>query len=262
IERILEAITAGEVEKVVLGRPLDVTLGEAPDSAGALAALRTANPLAHTYLIQFARDRFLLGASPELIGSVRSGRLRTMAVGGSTPRGADPESDAWLGRQLVGSRKDGVEHRIVVEDIVRRLEPLGVSLDRIPEPKLLRLPRIQHLRTELEARLPDGRTVLDVVGALHPTAAVCGEPRDAADAILREIESFERGWYAGPVGWLDADGEGEFAPALRCAVARGPLLRLFAGAGIVAGSRARAEWDETRVKLQTMLGALGVSRVP
>ena len=111
-------------------------------------------------------------------------------------------------------------------------------------------------------RTPPGTHVLSLVEALHPTAAVCGDPRSAALKLIRAEEPVGRGWYAGPVGWFDDRGDGEFAPALRSAVCRGPLLRLYAGAGIVKGSRARAEWDETRVKLQTMLGALGVERAP
>ena len=262
IERILGEIASGSVRKVVLARPLDVTLAEVPDSASVLAALRASNPLAHTVLLQFSRDRYLLGAAPELIGALRGRRFRTMAVAGSIPRGADPESDEWLGRQLLGSRKNRVEHEIVVEDIVERLSGSGTSIGDVPEPTLLRLPRIQHLRSELEALVPAGTHVLDLVRALHPTAAVCGHPRETARRILAEEEAVSRGWYAGPVGWFDDAGAGEFAPALRSAVGRGPLLRLYAGAGIVEGSRPRAEWDETRVKFQTMLQALGVARVP
>ena len=263
VERILEAIRSGRVRKAVLSRPLDITLAEPPDSAAVLAALRSANPLAHVYLLQFARGRFLVGAAPELVGSLRGERFRTMAVGGSTPRGADPVSDVWLGRQLLHSDKDREEHLIVVEDIVRQLRAAGLrAVDEISEPSLLRLPRIQHLRTELEVETPPGTHILTIVEALHPTAAVCGDPRDAALELLRAGEAMGRGWYAGPVGWFDADGDGAFAPALRAAVCRGPLLRLYAGAGIVKGSRSRAEWDETRVKLQTMLGALGVARGP
>ncbi len=262
IERILAEIANGAVRKVVLARPLDVTLTEVPDSASVLQALRGRNPLAHTYLVQFERDRFLLGAAPELIGRLENGRFRTMAVAGSIPRGADPESDEWLGRQLLGSHKNVVEHQIVVEDIAEHLAGVGVELESVPEPELLRLPRIQHLRTELEARVGEGTHILELVRALHPTAAVCGYPHEEAREILVEEERAPRGWYAGPVGWFDEVGNGEFAPALRSAVGRGPLLRLYAGCGIVEGSRPRAEWDETRVKLQTMLQALSVGRVP
>ena len=261
VDGILDEIRSGRVRKAVLARPIDITLGEPPDSAALLTALRTANPLAHLYLIQFARDRFLVGAAPELIGSLRGRRFRTMAVGGSTPRGADPASDAWLGRQLIDSRKNREEHLVVVEDIIKRLRQTGIEVDAVPEPGLLRLPRIQHLRTNLEAETRPGTHMLSLVGTLHPSAAVCGDPRHAALDLIRMHEPESRGWYAGPVGWFDEEGNGEFAPALRCGVARGPLLRLYAGAGLVSGSRAPAEWDETRVKLQTMLAALGVARI-
>jgi len=262
VDRILSAIRRGEAYKVVLARPLDVTLREALDSTSVLTALRAANPLAHTYLVQFAPDRFLLGASPELIGSLRGGSFKTMAVAGSAPRGVDPDADDRLGRQLLASQKDRIEHEIVVEDIIEHLGGLGLRVGEVPEPDLLRLPRIQHLRTRLQAPVPNELRALALIRALHPTAAVCGRPRGAALEILAEQEPADRGWYAGPVGWFDAAGDGEFAPALRCAVARGPLLRLYAGAGVVEGSRAGAEWDETGVKLQTMLEALGVARVP
>ena len=262
VNRILKEIAGGNVRKVVLARPLDVTLAEVPDSVSVLAALRTANPLSHVYLRQFARDRFLLGAAPELICSLHDDVFHTMAVGGSTPRGADPESDGWLGRQLLGSHKNRVEHTIVVEDIIKHLSEVGINMEELPAPALLRLPRIQHLRTDLHASVPSETSIISLIEALHPTAAVCGEPGTVALDILNEEESVGRGWYAGPVGWFDAAGNGEFAPALRSAVCRGPLLRLFAGSGIVSGSRPLAEWDETRVKFQTMLDALGVARVP
>ena len=262
VERILEEVAEGKVRKVVLARPLDVTLAELPDSASVFAALRTANPLSHVYLTQFARDQFLLGAAPELICSLRGDLFHTMAVGGSAPRGADPESDGRLGRQLLGSQKNRVEHQIVVDDIVNHLSRVGIDIRDLPDPGLLRLPRIQPLRTELYASLSPETRILSLVEALHPTAAVCGDPGAVALELVTDEESVGRGWYAGPVGWFDAAGNGEFAPALRSAVCRGPLLRLYAGSGIVEGSRPRAEWDETRIKFQTMLDALGVRHVP
>ena len=262
VDEILDEIRSGRVRKVVLARSVDITLGRPPDSAAVLTALRTANPLAHLYLMQFARDRFFVGAAPELIGSLRGRDFRTMAVGGSTPRGADPASDAWLGRQLIDSRKNREEHLVVVEDIVEQLRRAGVRIEAVPKPALLRLPRIQHLRTDLEAEVPPGTHILSLVETLHPTAAVCGDPRPGALDMIRARETESRGWYAGPVGWFDEEGNGEFAPALRGGVARGPLLRLYAAAGLVRNSRAPAEWDETRVKLQTMLAALGVARMP
>lgn len=262
ISRILADIERREVQKVVLARPLDVSLSEIPDPVSILHRLRAANPLSHAFLLQFEADHFLLGAAPELLGSLAHGKFRTMAVAGSIPRGPDPESDEWLGRQLLSSRKNRAEHQIVVDDIVERLrrfipEPRGAL-----EPSLLKLSSIQHLRITLEGEVPADTHILELVEALHPTAAVCGYPRETALEILTQEERVGRGWYAGPVGWFDARGEGEFAPAIRSAVACGPLLRLYAGAGIVDGSRTGAEWDETRVKLQTVLRALGIARVP
>lgn len=262
IERILKDIAAGSVRKVVLARPLDVSLSGIPDATLILSGLRASNPSAHSFLLQFREDRFFLGAAPELLGSLRGERFRTMAVAGSIPRGADPESDEWLGRQLLSSRKNRVEHEIVVEDVLERLAPLIRPPPSTSGPELLRLPRIQHLWTELSGRVAGEAHILDLVGALHPTAAVCGHPRPEALSVLAEEEPIGRGWYAAPVGWFDERGDGDFSPALRSAVARGPLLRLYAGAGIVDGSRPRSEWDETRVKFQTMLQALGVARVP
>jgi menaquinone-specific isochorismate synthase len=262
IERIVADIERREVQKVVLARPLDVSLSEIPDPISILHRLRAANPLSHAFLVQFESDSFLFGAAPEVLGSLAGRAFQTMAVAGSIPRGPDPESDEWLGRQLLSSRKNRAEHQIVVDDIVERLRPFIPEPHGATEPTLLKLSSIQHLRITLGGEVPADTHILDLIEALHPTAAVCGYPRETALEILTEEERVGRGWYAGPVGWFDVRGEGEFAPALRSAVACGPLLRLYAGAGIVDGSRAGAEWDETRVKLQTVLRALGIARVP
>ena len=143
--------------------------------------------------------------------------------------------------------------------MVARLTPFTGTVDAQPEPHVLTLARIQHLESEIRARVPDGTGVLDVLAALHPTPAVCGLPRDAALSLLSRQEPFERGWYAGPVGWFDGEGNGVFAPALRCAVARGSRWRLFAGAGIVAGSDPALEWDETGMKFEPVLRSLEAS---
>ena len=290
VNEALGEIRSGNLRKVALARAVDLTLAEPPAPVILLSTLRGGNPLAHVYLAQFARGRFFVGASPEILGSLtgrriaataRAGasprrrgsgapseaskgglRFRTMAVGGSAPRGADPESDAWLGHQLLNSRKNRTEHEIVIENIVGSLGRAGIRVGSVADATLLRLPRIQHLKTLLEAEVPARTHILSLVEVLHPTAAVCGEPSSAALDVIRAAEPLGRGWYAGPVGWFDASGDGEFAPALRCAVCRGPLLRLYAGAGIVAGSLADAEWDETQVKFQTTLGALGVAPAP
>ena len=161
----------------------------------------------------------------------------------------------------MGRPRVGMEHRIALEDMVARLGPLADDIEAQPEPHVLTLARLQHLETEIRARLPEGTSALTVLEALHPTPAVCGLPRDAALEFLDEAGPFERGWYAGPVGWFDLDGNGVFVPALRCAVVQDLRWRLFAGAGIVEGSDPGLEWDETNIKFEPMLRALAASGV-
>ncbi|HKK08562.1 MAG TPA: chorismate-binding protein, partial [Gemmatimonadota bacterium] len=190
------------------------------------------------------------------------GRFHAMAVAGTTRRSRDPEEDERLGRALLESAKDRAEHAIGVRDMRERLAALGAEPTVDESPHLLRLRGIQHLGTDLSIRAAGGRTVLDLLEAMHPTAAVSGYPREPAAAFLRERERFERGWYAGPVGWFDASGDGAFAPALRCAVVRGDRARLFAGAGIVEGSDPVREWEETAMKLRPALEVLGAASAP
>jgi isochorismate synthase EntC len=143
--------------------------------------------------------------------------------------------------------------------MLERLDQVAEGVRAEPEPHVLVLPAIQHLESEISARAHSGTTVLEVLAALHPTPAVCGFPRDQAQELLAQEEGFERGWYAGPVGWFDLEGNGVFAPALRSAVLSDGSWRLFAGAGIVEGSSPDAEWTETAIKLETVLWALGAS---
>jgi isochorismate synthase len=174
-------------------------------------------------------------------------------------RGETPEEQDRLAKQLLESEKEGVEQRIALDDMVARLGPLAEEVRSQPEPHVLTLARLQHLETEIHARLPVGTSALTVLEALHPTPAVCGLPRDTALEFIGEQEPFDRGWYAGPVGWFDLDGNGEFVPALRCAVVHDDRWRLFAGAGIVRGSDPGLEWEETSIKFEPMLRALAAS---
>ncbi len=258
VERILGAIERGEVRKVVLARTLDASLREAPDPLAILERLRDANPRGYVFFLEPAPGRAFFGAAPELVGALTGHAFHSTAVAGTIRRGRTPAEDEALARRLLGSEKERAEHRIGVEDMCERLARVtaGARVDR--EPRVVRLNRVQHLRTDLAAILPERRHVLSLVGALHPTAAVCGHPREAAARILREEEGFDRGWYAAPVGWFDGDGDGEFAPGLRSAVLRGASLRLFAGAGIVRGSEPTREWEETRLKFDPVLRLFGV----
>ena len=255
----LVAIDEGRVSKVVLARTLDVITESCLDPIEVVHHLWQENRGSHVFYFEPEDGCAIAGAAPETVTSVSEGRFRATAVAGTVAKGETPEEQKRLAQRLLASEKEGVEHRIALEDMVARLGPLAREIDAQPEPHVLTLARLQHLETEIRARLPERTSALTVLEALHPTPAVCGLPRDAALEFLREEEPFERGWYAGPVGWFDLDGNGVFVPALRCAVVRDLRWRLFAGAGIVEGSDPGLEWDETSIKFEPMLRALAAS---
>ncbi len=256
VEEILSAIQDGRMEKAVLARILDVSTTGALDPVEVLEYLRRENADAHVFLFEPVAGSPIVGATPEALATVRGDRFSATAVAGSVSRGGTDEEQRALAHQLLDSAKDRVEHTFTVKDMVARLEPLSRTVEVQAEPHVLTLARIQHLETRIKAILRPGASVLELVAALHPTPAVCGVARDAALDLLSRNEPFERGWYAGPVGWFDTRGDGVFVPALRTAVARSTTWRLFAGAGIVPGSDPDAEWDETGIKFEPVLRAL------
>ena len=262
VRRILQHIRDGLARKVVLARPLDVSLESPPDPVEVLARLRARNPVSTLFLLEPEPGRAFLGAAPEMLTALRGDRFETMVVAGSAARSRDPVEDDMLGRELLASEKNRLEHRIGVEDVLETLSGLVEDLEVDEMPRLHRLAGIQHLRTDVRGRVRAGTHVLEIADILRPTAAVSGHPRRESLEILRREEPADRGWYSGPVGWFDLEGNGELAPALRSAVIDGVRLRLYAGAGIVRGSRPGTEWEETRVKFQTVLSALGVRRAP
>ena len=259
VERALEAIGAGRVAKVVLARTLDVRPRVDIDPITVLGHLWEANRGTHVFLFEPRPGRVVLGAAPETIATLRHGMFHATAVAGSIRPGASEEEQAGLADSLLSSGKDRAEHRIAVDDMLERLDRVAEGVSAEPEPHVLALPAIQHLESEIRARVHGDTTVLEVLAALHPTPAVCGFPRDQAQELLAQEEGFERGWYAGPVGWFDLEGNGMFAPALRSAVLSEGSWRLYAGAGIVEGSSPGAEWTETAIKLETVLRALGAA---
>ena len=259
VERTLEAIREGRFSKAVLARTRDVVLGRPVAPVDVLMAIWNQHPGTHAFLFEPRPGRILLGAAPEVLVTLRDGHVSATAVAGSSRRGESRDEDTRLGAALLASRKDRAEHSAVVDYMVQTLEPLAGPVAYQDAPHLLRLARIQHLETELEADARDGSAALELVQALHPTPAVCGVPRNEALAFLKETEPFRRGWYAGPVGWFDSEGEGHFVPALRTAVGDGRTWRLYAGAGIVEGSDPASEWAETGIKFVPVLRALAAS---
>lgn len=256
VDEAMSWIRRGRISKVVLARILRVTSRVPLDPAEVVLRLWKQNPGTHVFLVEPEEGGAMVGAAPETIATVSDGVFGATAVAGSISRGAAPEEQEALALELLESEKDRVEHAIAVEDIVERLHPLTDELTWDSEPHVLTLSRIQHLETRIQARLAEGESVLSVLSALHPTPAVCGLPREAALDFLHMEEPFSRGWYAGPVGWFDVTGDGVFAPALRSALRTDDEWRLFAGAGIVEGSDATLEWEETRIKFEPVLRAL------
>ena len=255
VARAVERIVAGEVEKVVLAREVEVHAPVAHDPSAVLGLLREAFPSCYVFAVG-RTDATFMAASPELLVRREGQRASTVALAGSTRRSADPAVDDHLGEQLLQSDKDRHENAIVARRIVRALRPHSVWVTAAPEPSLVRVANIQHLGAAIRAQLAAPIDAIELAGLLHPTPAVGGEPAASAQAMIPALEGLDRGWYAGPVGWVDAAGDGEFCVALRCALLRGPLAHCYAGGGIVRGSDPAAELAETEVKLQAMLPVL------
>jgi menaquinone-specific isochorismate synthase len=249
-------IDAGELQKVVLARDLLVSADVPLDPRRLLHRLAARFPDCWTFAVDG-----LLGATPELLLR-RSGRqLSARVLAGTAPRGAGADDDR-LAAALIGSAKDRAEHALAVDSLVRALEPFCAMLEAPIEPDLLTLANVRHLASDVTGtQRRTGRRgragLLELIGAVHPTAAVCGTPTPDAAAVIGELEGMDRGRYAGPVGWLDARGDGEFGLALRCAELVGDdSARLFAGCGIVAGSDPAAELAETQSKFAAFQAAL------
>ncbi len=256
VSAVLEAVRVGELEKAVLARIQDLELDRVPAVGDLVRFLRHENPRAHVFLFDFAPGGTLFGAAPEVLAELRGGRLHATAVAGSAARGDDDETDRRQADALLASKKDRAEHRMTVDEMRDVLTDRVTGLQVADDPRILPLARIQHLESPIEGAVREGEDVLSLVAALHPTPAVCGRPREAALRLIRAREPFARGWYAGPVGWFDVRGEGDFVPALRVGVGYGRRWRLFAGAGIVEGSDPELEWEETALKFEPALRAL------
>ncbi|NBF04047.1 isochorismate synthase [Pseudomonas sp. Fl5BN2] len=248
-------INAGELSKVVLAREVCLQAPRCIPCGPLLEHLRAAYPQA--FLFAFSRgDSCFLGATPERLVRVARGTLSTVALAGTCARGLYEQQDAELGQALLDSAKDRHEHALVVQTLREALQPYCAMLEIPAQPQLHRLAHVQHLLTPVLGRLRPQVDLLQVVDALHPTPAVGGLPRGRAMGYIREHEHLDRGWYAAPVGWLNAEGDGEFAVALRSALIRGNQAHLFAGCGIVGESDPESEYQETCLKLRTIGEAL------
>ena len=279
VRAVLDRIAAGEAEKVVVARDITGTIPGGADLRRLVRALALGYPDTWTFAVDG-----MIGASPETLVTVFGGTVTARVLAGTVARGADADEDTALSVDLATSRKNTGEHAFAVTSVLDSLRPFTSQLSAPEAPSLLRLPNLWHLATDVTGTLSNGATALNLVTALHPTAAVGGTPRDAAMRIIREVEPFDRGRYAGPVGWIDGNGDGEWAIALRCAQF-GPAggdqadpdeaaddmpegadwaidpaatrsVTAHAGGGIVPGSAPESELDETRVKFRPIVDAL------
>jgi len=257
VETMAGAVGRGRLDKVVLARRVDLRSPVELDVPNALRRLAASAPESTIYAFRRA-GRTFLGATPERLVRVEGRRFRTAAIAGTIGRGADAAEDERLGRDLLASEKDREEHAIVVAFIRELLTPLAERITVAPSPSVMTLRFVQHLATEIEGTLPDDAGLLALGERLHPTPAVGGAPREAALTMIDEHEGFERGWYAGPVGWLNGAGDGELCVGLRCGIVDRTRATLFAGCGIVADSDPAREWEESRIKLRAVVSALGM----
>lgn len=261
IDQALEQFATTPLEKVVLSRICEVRQAQRIAVTPALDRLLTRYPDCFVFLFEPRPYHAFFGATPELLAATHGPELESMALAGSIQRGATRAEDEALAAALLNSAKDRREHQLVVSALRKRLAPVTTALTAADAPTILRLNNIQHLYTPVQGVLQAPHGILPMVNLLHPTPALGGTPRNIALPFIRTVEPAPRGWYAAPVGWINAELDGTFAVAIRSAVAQQSRAWLYAGAGIVAGSIAEKEWDETGWKFRPMLEAIGVADI-
>jgi len=255
VAAVVRDVGRGAIEKLVLARRLRARVLGPLDPAAVIRRLRA--EYGGCTVFAFSRgESCFLGATPERLVQLESGVVRADCLAGSTARGANDDEDQALGEALFADQKERHEHALVVRALRDALGPLCSSLSVPATPNLLSMPNVQHLHTPVEGEVNGERHVLELVERLHPTPAAGGLPTRAALPLIRSYEKFDRGWYSGPVGWVDGRGGGEFVVAIRSALLGGNQAHLYAGCGIVAGSDPEREYEESCLKLRPMLWAL------
>lgn len=256
VHSALNLIQEKQLKKIVLSQAIDVVSKQNFDLIFSLNNLRFLYPDCYIFSTSNGKGQQFIGASPERLISLKSKALITDAVAGSAPRGKTVLEDVKLGQELLTSEKNLREHKVVVDFIVERLLNLGLNPAFLPQPRLMQLSNIQHLWTPIQSLVTGNINLLEILAQLHPTPAVAGTPRDIAQQQIHHYEAFDRSLYAAPIGWIDHQGNGEFIVGIRSALLDGNRARLYAGAGIVAGSEPEKELAEIQLKLQALLKAL------
>ncbi|MGA9379192.1 MAG: isochorismate synthase [Phormidium sp.] len=252
----LELIQQNQISKIVLAHAIDVKAPRPFNCIRSLHNLRQKYPDCQVFSLSNGKGKSFIGASPERLIKIQNQELETDALAGSAPRGKTSIEDAYFAEKLLTSQKDRSEHQIVSDFIFERLSNLGLTPQKLPIPSLLKLSNIQHLWTPIRGKIPIGIHPLEILAELHPTPAVAGDPRGIALKQIRHYENFNRSVYAAPLGWIDHQGNSEFIVGIRSALIESDRARLWAGAGIVAGSDPEKELAEIQLKLQALLKAL------
>jgi menaquinone-specific isochorismate synthase len=261
IYSVLEEIRPEKLEKVVISRSHQVKVGEGFSVVSAVQVLRNIYPKCTNFFFSFPKAGIFFGATPERLIRKKDQQINTEALAGTIARGRNMEEDRLLAETLFDSHKEREEHRFVIEQIKGRLETIVPELDIAYEPQILKLRNVQHLKTPISAKLENDENIIDLVKLLHPTPAVAGTPMKRAMEVIRKFESHDRGWYSGPVGWIDPKGDGDFFVALRSALVKDEEAHIFVGGGIVSESLPEQEWHETELKLQPIISALSGGQI-
>lgn len=259
VKQTIAKIRGGKFDKVVLAREARLSFADRVEASAVLWQLREQQPF--SYLFAFEQEgQCFIGASPEQLVKKEGDACYSTCLAGSIRRGKTVQEDEQFGEWLLRDEKNLHEHRFVVQMIKEAMEAVCERVDMPTSPELLKLPNIQHLYTPVVGEHCRASSILSLIANMHPTPALGGTPREAAVKEIREVEPLDRGWYAGPIGWMDTKGNGEFAVAIRSGLLQGQDVSIFAGCGIVGDSDPISEYEETKVKFTPMLSALGVGQ--
>ena len=226
-----------------------------------MQVLRNAYPKCTSFFFSFPKQGTFFGSTPERLIRLKNRFIQTEALAGTIARGNNMEEDRILAETLMGSHKEREEHNLVMEQIIRKLESIVPNIQYPASPQILKLKNVQHLQTPITGKLGKDEHILNLVARLHPTSAVAGAPTEKAMEIIDKMEAHDRGWYSGPIGWINEKGDGEFYVALRSALVKDEEAHVFAGGGIVSESHPDTEWEETELKLQPIISALSGGQI-
>lgn len=252
VKEAVNTLENDELSKVVLSRSMEIKLNEELNLNYSLKKLKDKNPESYIFAYHSGKATFF-GASPEKLAKFEDYSIEIDALAGSINRGKTEDEDIKLQNQLLNSAKDVAEHKFVLDYIIKSVSKIVESVEYDPAPKVKKFHNIQHLWVPVAAKLNSEASVFEILDIIYPTPAICGAPKDKAVSLIKKLEDYKRGMYSGFVGWLNFSGEGEFAVAIRSAVTKGDKLTAFAGCGIVADSNAEKEYEESELKLKTIL---------